>query len=58
MSFGHTGDASGLSMIIEGARQVMGAAGERQVPDASVALVHVYGGVMADHCTLLLGSEP
>ncbi|MGO8991982.1 MAG: thiolase family protein, partial [Polyangiaceae bacterium] len=58
LSFGHTGDASGLSMLVEGARQVMGAAGDRQVRDASVALVHVYGGVMADHCTLLLGSEP
>ncbi|HET6612130.1 MAG TPA: hypothetical protein VFG83_09085, partial [Kofleriaceae bacterium] len=58
MSFGHTGDASGLSMIVEGARQVMGTAGDRQAADARVALVHVYGGVMADHCTLLLGSEP
>jgi len=57
LSFGHTGDASGLSMIVEGARQVMGAAGSRQVADASVALVHVYGGIMADHCTLLLGSS-
>lgn len=58
LSFGHTGDASGLSMIVEGARQVMGTAGARQVRAADVALVHVYGGVMADHATLLLGSEP
>ena len=36
----------------------MGLAGKRQVRRADVALVHVYGGIMADHCTLLLGSEP
>ena len=54
MSFGHTGDASGMSMLIEGALQVMGRAQGRQI-DADIALVHAYGGMMADHCTLLLG---
>jgi acetyl-CoA acetyltransferase len=57
MSFGHTGDASGMSMLVEGALQVMGRAKERQV-DADIALVHAYGGMMADHCTLLLGRQP
>lgn len=54
LSFGHTGDASGMSMLIEGARQVMGLAGDRQV-DAEIALVQTYGGMMADHATVLLG---
>jgi acetyl-CoA acetyltransferase len=58
LSFGHTGDASGMSMIIEGALQVMGLAGERQLGDAEVALVHTYGNMMSEHCTLLLGRRP
>ncbi|MDO2385922.1 thiolase family protein [Mycobacterium avium subsp. hominissuis] len=57
LSFGHTGDASGMSMLVEGARQVMGQAEGRQV-DAEIALVHTYGGVMADHSTVLLGRTP
>ena len=57
LSFGHTGDASGMSMLVEGALQIMGRAPGRQV-DADVALVHAYGGMMADHCTLLLGRAP
>ena len=57
LSFGHTGDASGMSMLVEGALQVMGRAGTRQV-DADIALVQTYGGMMADHCTLLLGRQP
>lgn len=57
LSFGHTGDASGMSMLVEGALQVMGRATGRQV-DADIALVHAYGGMMADHCTLLLGRTP
>lgn len=56
MSFGHTGDASGMSMIVEGAIQVMGLAGERQLP-GNLTLVHTYGGMMCEHATLILGSE-
>ncbi len=58
LSFGHTGDASGMSMLIEGALQVMGIAGERQVNNADVALVHTYGNIMSEHCTLILGRNP
>jgi acetyl-CoA acetyltransferase len=58
LSFGHTGDTSGMSPLVEGVRQVMGSAGERQVKDADVALVHVYGGMMAEHCTLIFGRDP
>jgi acetyl-CoA acetyltransferase len=58
LSFGHTGDSSGMSMLIEGALQTMGLAAERQVAGAEVVLVHTYGGMMADQCTLILGRKP
>jgi len=58
LSFGHTGDSSGMSMVVEGALQTMGLAGDRQVADADIVLVHTYGGMMADHCTLIFGREP
>jgi acetyl-CoA acetyltransferase len=57
LSFGHVGDASGMSMIVEGARQVMGICGERQVKKANRALVHVFGGMLFEHSTLILGRE-
>jgi acetyl-CoA acetyltransferase len=57
LSYGHVGDASGLSMIAEGALQVMGRAGARQVPDANVVLAHTYGGMIGDHSTLIFGSQ-
>jgi acetyl-CoA acetyltransferase len=57
MSFGHTGDASGMSMVVEGALQVMGRAGERQVPGTSTALVHTHGGMLSEHATLILGDR-
>lgn len=55
LSFGHTGDASGMSGLVEGVRQVMGAAGDRQVEPLETALVHSYGGMLAEHCTVILG---
>lgn len=55
LSFGHTGDASGMSMMIEGALQVMGKAEERQVDKVNLALVHTHGGMMSEHSTLILG---
>jgi acetyl-CoA acetyltransferase len=58
LSYGHTGDASGLSMLVEGALQAMGRAGERQVPDARRVLVHTYGGMTVEHATVILGSAP
>lgn len=58
LSFGHTGDASGMSVLIEGARQVMNQAGPTQVDKADRVLVHCYGGMMFDHATLILAREP
>ena len=57
LSFGHTGDSSGLSMIVEGARQVMGIAGDRQLQRADIGIVHSYGGMMSEHSTLILGRQ-
>jgi acetyl-CoA acetyltransferase len=58
LSFGHTGDASGISVLIEGVRQVMGTAGDAQVPGVETALVHTYGGMMGEHATVVLGVRP
>jgi acetyl-CoA acetyltransferase len=55
MSFGHTGESSGMSLIVEAARQVMGEAGDNQVDNVRTALVHCYGGMMYEHATLILG---
>ncbi|MGE3690116.1 MAG: thiolase family protein [Novosphingobium sp.] len=58
LSFGHTGDSSGMSMLTAGALQTMGLAGPTQVENANRVLVHTYGGIMFDHATLILGREP
>ena len=58
LSFGHTGDASGMSVLIEGLRQCMNEAGNRQIKKADIGLIHVYGGMLAEHATLIVGREP
>jgi len=55
LSFGHTGEASGMSLIVEAARQVMGQAGANQLERAATAFVHCYGGMMYEHASLILG---
>ncbi len=57
MSFGHTGDASGMSMIVEATRQIMRSAGDRQLDKTDLGLVHSYGGMMAEHSVLILSSS-
>jgi len=42
-------------MIVEGIRQIMGIAGERQLDKANAGIVHSYGGMMSEHSTLILG---
>jgi hypothetical protein len=44
-------------MIVEGALQVMGRAGTRQVDKPDICLIHTYGGLMAEHCTIILGVD-
>lgn len=58
LSFGHTGDASGMSLLTAGTLQIMGRAGPTQAEIAERVLIHAYGGIMFDHATLILGREP
>lgn len=45
--------------VVEATLQLRGsAAGERQVKDAEVALVHGNGGIVSAHSTVILGKEP
>jgi acetyl-CoA acetyltransferase len=56
LSYNHPG-MYGLLLLVEAVRQIRGECGERQVPDANVALVHGNGGVLSSQVTAILGSE-
>lgn len=55
LSHGHPARAGGMGQLIEAVVQLRGAAGERQIADTSVAMVHGMGGVFANHGVLILG---
>jgi acetyl-CoA acetyltransferase len=57
MSFGHTGDSSGMSLLTAGALQALGEAGPTQVDGAGHVLIHAYGGIMFNHTTMILGRD-
>jgi hypothetical protein len=44
--------------VVEAVLQLRGEAGDRQVKDPNVALVHGNGGIVSAHSTILLGNEP
>ena len=49
--------ATGLIRVAEAALQVMGKAGDRQVPNARKALAHAWGAVIGFHTLMALGAE-
>lgn len=54
LSQGHTGAGGGVAVLVEAARQLMGKAGDRQVPDAVNAVETASGGTWMDsHVTIL-----
>ena len=55
LSVGQPGDAGGMVNVIEVVRQLMGKAGERQIPDAEIGVTNSNGGLCMDtECTLVL----
>jgi acetyl-CoA acetyltransferase len=47
----------GLFTLVEATRQLTGAAGDRQVPHARLALAHGNGGELSHQATVILGTE-
>ena len=55
LSHGHPARAGGMGHLVEAVVQLRSEAGERQIQDAEVAMVHGMGGVFATHGVLMLG---
>ena len=55
LGFGQAGAAGGMTHVVEGARQIMGVAGERQVRSCDAVFVSGNGGIMSEQCALILG---
>jgi acetyl-CoA acetyltransferase len=54
LSYGHCGVGGAMAHVCEAHRQMSGRGGERQVRDASLALLHGDGGVLSSHVTMVL----
>ena len=54
LSYGHCGCGGAMAHLVETQLQMTGRAGQRQVRDASLALLHGDGGVMSSHVSMFL----
>jgi acetyl-CoA acetyltransferase len=54
LSFGHCGVGGAMAHLVETQLQMTGRAGNRQVKDASIALLHGDGGVLSSHVSMFL----
>lgn len=57
LSHCHPGNPGSMFALTESVSQLRHSAGERQVPDARLGLVHAQGGIMSSHTALILGRE-
>ncbi len=57
LSQGHTGAGGGVALVVEAARQLMGKAGDRQVPGVRFAVETCTGGTYMDAQVSVLGTE-
>ncbi|MFK7830644.1 MAG: thiolase family protein [Congregibacter sp.] len=57
LSHSHAGNPGSMFALTESVCQLRHLAGERQVPNAEVGLVHAQGGIMSSHTALILGRE-
>ncbi|MDO8860454.1 thiolase family protein [Haliea sp. E1-2-M8] len=57
LSHCHPGNPGSMFALTESVWQLRHSAGERQVANASVGLLHAQGGIMSSHSTLVLGRE-
>lgn len=57
LSKGHTAAGGSVSLLVEAARQLMGKAGPRQVPEARFAVETSVGGTYMDAQVTVLGNE-
>ncbi|MCZ6841733.1 MAG: acetyl-CoA acetyltransferase [SAR324 cluster bacterium] len=56
LSYAHPG-MYGIFTVIEAARQLWGECGDRQIPNAKLALAHGTGGVLSSTATVILSRE-
>jgi acetyl-CoA acetyltransferase len=57
LGFGQAGNAGGMHHVCDATRQIMGRAGEAQVPDCNRAFVSGNGGILSEQTALILEGD-